>query len=81
MYSNSLLLILLHFCFIIEQLDFFIYFGYKSFIRCKTNIFMFIFFIDFRKREREMEKESERTINLLFYLFVHSLVDFYMGPD
>ena len=31
--------------------------------------------------ERETEREREQNINLLFHLFMHSLVDSYMCPD
>ena len=33
------------------------------------------------KREREGGRERERNINLLFHLFMHSLVYFCMCPD
>ena len=32
-------------------------------------------------RVRERERERERDINLLFHLFMHSLVASYMCPD
>ena len=40
-------------------------------------------FIEFRKREREVwgERERERNTDLLFHLFMHSLVDSCMCSD
>ena len=37
-------------------------------------------FIDFRERGRKGEG-GERNVDLLFYFFMHSLVDAYMCPD
>ena len=34
-----------------------------------------------KERERETHTETEIKICLLFHLFVHSLVDFYIRPD
>ena len=47
-------------------------------------IFKFIDFFLERKRKKEVgerERHREREISLLFYLFMHSLVDSCMSPD
>ena len=38
-------------------------------------------FIDFKERERKGEREKERSIDLLFYLFMHSSVASCMCPN
>ena len=43
------------------------------------NIFFKFLFIDFREKARE--EVGERETDLLFYLFIHSLLDSCMCPD
>lgn len=41
----------------------------------------FLLLIDFRERDGEEKTERERGINLLFHLFMPSLVDTHMCPE
>ena len=43
-------------------------------------LFSFCLFIDFREREKERQRRGEREIDLLFHLFMHSLVASSMCP-
>ena len=48
---------------------------------CPWPIFFFFYLLICRKRGKERKSEKERHTDLLFHLFMHSLVDSCMCPD